>query len=189
MHKAVIAIAVLLLAAQVRAPRRPAPGGAAGGPAVVDRDIAVFFSPDDHCIDGIVWQIQAARRSIDVQAFMLTTQRITEPLIAAQSRGVAVRVIFDAEQAADNFSLDEDLVRAGIPVWLDSPAGGRAHDKVMIIDGETVVTGSFNFTLAADQKNSENLIVIRQRPAIAQGYQRHFDARLAEARKHPLARN
>jgi phosphatidylserine/phosphatidylglycerophosphate/cardiolipin synthase-like enzyme len=49
-----------------------------------------------------------------------------------------------------------------------------------------VITGSFNFTLSADEKNTENLLVIRQRPAIARAYARHFEERLAVARKHPL---
>lgn len=182
MRTACIVVLAVVLAAQVRQPARPPQ------PAVVDRDIAVFFAPDGGCLDGLVWQIDAARKSIDVQAFMLTTERIAEPLIAAQRRGVAVRAIFDADQAADDFSLDERLVEAGIPVWLDEPEGGKgkAHNKVMIIDGETVVTGSYNFTLAADQKNAENMLVIRGRPAITNAYRKNFEARLAVARKHPL---
>jgi phosphatidylserine/phosphatidylglycerophosphate/cardiolipin synthase-like enzyme len=180
MKLATVAAVAALVLAQVRT---PAPST---GPAVVDRDIAVFFSPDGGCLEGIVWQIQSARRSIDVQAFMLSTKRIAEPLIAASRRGVKVRVIFDATQAEEEISLDEDLVQAGIPVWLDAPDKGKAHDKVMIIDGETVITGSFNFTLSADEKNTENLLVIRQRPAIARAYARHFEERLAVARKHPL---
>ena len=172
---------VILLAAPAWAQRQ------APQPAVVDRDIAVFFSPDGGCLDGLVWQIASARKSIDVQAFMLTTERIAEPLIEAHRRGVAVRVIFDADQADDRLSLDERLVEAGIPVWLDAPddGKGKAHNKVVIVDGETVVTGSYNFTLAADQKNAENLIVIRGRPAIANAYRKNFEARLAAARKHP----
>lgn len=182
MRTACAVVMVLLCAGQVGAPQRPPQ------PAVVDRDIAVFFSPDGGCLDGLVWQIDSARKSIDMQAFMLTTERIAEPLIAAHQRGVAVRVIFDADQADDDLSLDEKLVEAGVPVWLDSPDNGkgRAHNKVVIVDGETVLTGSYNFTLAADQKNAENLIVIRGRPAIANAYRRHFEARLAAAKRHPL---
>jgi len=91
-------------------------------------------------------------------------------------------VIFDREQADQHVSLDEKLAEAGIPVFYDSPAQGKAHDKVMIIDGQTVITGSFNFTLAADEHNAENMLVIRDRPAIAAAYQRHFADRLAAAR-------
>lgn len=180
MRTATTVVMALVLAAQLRAPQQPP------RPAVVDRDIAVFFSPDGGCLDGLVWQIDAARKSIDMQAFMLTTERIAEPLVEAHRRGVAVRVIFDADQAEDRFSLDEKLVEAGVPVWLDAPDDGRgkAHNKVAIIDGDTVITGSYNFTLAADQKNAENLIVIRGRPALAAAYRKNFEARLAVARKH-----
>ena len=74
-----------------------------------------------------------------------------------------------------------------MPVWLDAPEDGKgkAHNKVMIIDGQTVITGSYNFTLTADEKNAENLLVIRGRPVIANAYRRNIEARLAAARKHP----
>lgn len=172
---------VLLCAGQVLAPQQPPQ------PAVVDRDIAVFFSPDGGCLDAVVSQVASAQKSIDVQAFMLTTEKIAEPIIAAHRRGVAVRVIFDAYQADDDFSLDEKLVEAGVPVWLDSPEDGKgkAHNKVMIVDGQTVLTGSYNFTLTADEKNAENLLVIRARPLIVNAYRRNFEARLAVARRHP----
>jgi phosphatidylserine/phosphatidylglycerophosphate/cardiolipin synthase-like enzyme len=175
------AVMVLLCAGQVLAPR------VSPQPAVVDRDIAVYFSPDGGCLDAVVSQIGSARKSIDVQAFLLTTEKIAEPLVAAHQRGVAVRIIFDADQAADDFSLDERIVRAGVPVWLDAPeeGKGKAHNKIMIIDGQTVITGSYNFTLTADEKNAENLLVIRGRPLIANAYRRNFEARLAAARRHP----
>ena len=182
MRTASAVVMAIVVAAQVQGLRQPP------RPAVVDRDIAVFFAPDGGCLDALVWQIDAARKSIDVQAFMLTTERIAEPLIAAHGRGVAVRVIFDAEQAADRFSLDERLAEAGIPVWLDEPEGGKgkAHNKVVIVDGDTVVTGSYNFTLAADQHNAENLLVIRGRPVLATAYRKNFEARLAASQRHPL---
>lgn len=177
MIRTLLPVCLLLVAAQVRtrAPKPPVP-------AAVDGDIAVFFAPDGGCLDAIAWQIQGARKSIDVQAFLLSTKRIAEPLIAAHQRGVAVRVVFDREQAEQKISLDEKLAEAGIPVFYDAPAQGKAHDKVMIIDGATVITGSFNFTLAAEENNAENMLVIRERPAIAAAYQRHFADRLAAAR-------
>lgn len=177
MIRILLPLCLLLAAAQVRTRTQKPPV-----PAVVDGDIAVFFAPDGGCLSAIAWQVQEARKSIDVQAFLLSTKRIAEPLIAAHRRGVAVRVIFDREQADQNVSLDEKLAEAGIPVFYDSPAKGKAHDKVMIIDGRTVITGSFNFTLAADESNAENMLVIRDRPAIAAAYQRHFADRLAAAR-------
>ena len=177
MPKAAWLVILILLGGQVRtrAPKQPRP-------AVVDRDIAVFFAPEGGCLDGIAWQIDQARRSIDVQAFLLSTKQIADPLIVAHRRGVAVRVIFDREQAEQKISLDEKLAEAGIPVFYDAPAKGKAHDKVMIVDGETVITGSFNFTLSAEENNAENMLVIRGRPAIAEAYRKHFESRLAVAK-------
>lgn len=54
------------------------------------------------------------------------------------------------------------LGKSGIPVKID-PAHAIAHNKIMIIDGETIITGSFNFTKAAEEKNAENLLVIRDK--------------------------
>ena len=48
----------------------------------------------------------------------------------------------------------------GIPTYIDSVHAGT-HDKVMIIDQETVITGSFNFSKSAETQNSENVLIIR----------------------------
>jgi len=174
-------VAALLLCGQVRGRGAKPPR-----PAAVDRDIAVFFAPEGGCLAALAWSIQEAQRSIDVQAFLLSTKQVADPLIEAHRRGVAVRVIFDREQAEQRISLDEKLVEAGVPVFYDAPAKGKAHDKVMIIDGETVITGSFNFTLSAEENNAENMLVIRGRPAIAAAYRQHFESRLAASQ--PAAR-
>lgn len=114
-------VMAMLVAGQVLAPREPPQ------PAVVDRDIAVFFSPDGGCLDALVWQINSAHKSIDVQAFLLTTEKIAEPLVAAHGRGVAVRVIFDADQADDDFSLDEKSSRRACRSGSTPRRTGRAR--------------------------------------------------------------
>lgn len=98
---------------------------------------------------------------------------------------VAVRVIFDRQQAEEAISLDESPVAAGIPVLYDNPAADKAHNKVMIFDDATVLTGSFNFTLQASEKNAENMVVISGRPAIAAGFRRNFESRLAASEQPP----
>jgi phosphatidylserine/phosphatidylglycerophosphate/cardiolipin synthase-like enzyme len=76
--------------------------------------------------------------------------------------GVKVEVILDKSQRTDQYSSATFLFNAGIPTKIDSQHA-LAHNKVMIIDGETVITGSFNFTKAAEEKNAENLLVIRDK--------------------------
>lgn len=175
---AVVLCTAGFVAAQL-APSRPA------GPAVVDRDIAVYFSPNGGCLDAVANAIASARKSIHVQAFILSTTRVSRPLIEAHRRGVEVIVIFDHDWANEPISLDEDLVEAGIPVYLDAPQDGSAHSKIMIIDRQTVLTGSFNFSRSADENNTENLLAIRNRPLIAGAYEKNFQARLAVSKKHP----
>lgn len=68
------------------------------------------------------------------------------------------------------------LVHAGIPTWIDA-AHTIAHNKVMTIDGETVITGSFNFTKAAEEKNAENLLILDS-PDLAEIYRKNWEAHL-----------
>jgi phosphatidylserine/phosphatidylglycerophosphate/cardiolipin synthase-like enzyme len=70
-----------------------------------------------------------------------------------------------------------ELAAAGVPVWLDG-RHAAAHNKVLIIDaalpGATTVTGSYNFTVAAQKRNAENVVIFRDNPAVAQTYRDNF---------------
>ena len=75
----------------------------------------------------------------------------------------------------------EELSAGGIPVFIDSShRPGIAHNKVMVIDQAVVITGSFNFTKAAETRNAENLLIIRD-PALAAAYGRNFNAHMAHS--------
>jgi phosphatidylserine/phosphatidylglycerophosphate/cardiolipin synthase-like enzyme len=129
--------------------------------------------------------VRAARRSILIQAYEITPGPLVTALIEAHRRGVDVRAIVDYKQLSDRRNHDdafavEHLGAAGIPVLVDKPPG-LMHDKVMIIDGEVVVTGSFNYTYSAEHRNVENLLVIRD-PALAAQYVQHWRSRAIESR-------
>ena len=151
----------------------------ASWPAVAGQDMmpvpAVYFSPDGGATDAIVREIDRARSQILVQAYSFTSAPIARALAAAVGRGVKVGIILDARNTGSHYSIADYAVHAGIPVWLDGQHA-IAHNKVMIIDNNTVITGSFNFTKAAEYKNAENLLVLRS-PALARLYldnwQRH----------------
>jgi phosphatidylserine/phosphatidylglycerophosphate/cardiolipin synthase-like enzyme len=130
--------------------------------------IEVYFSPSGGCTDAVVREIRAARHTILVQAYSFTSNRIARALADAHNRGVDVKVIIDKEIASEYFMADR-LCDAGIPVSTDA-IHAHAHNKVMILDGEVVITGSFNFTDQAEHSNAENLLVIRDR-AIAKQYE------------------
>jgi phosphatidylserine/phosphatidylglycerophosphate/cardiolipin synthase-like enzyme len=87
-----------------------------------------------------------------------------------------VRVILDKSQRRERYSAADFLVNAGVPTWIDTCCA-IAHNKVMVIDGGTVITGSFNFTRAAQQRNAENVLVLRDAElarCYAENWQRHI---------------
>lgn len=120
----------------------------------------VYFSPNGGTQQGIIEQINAAKKNIFVQAYSFTNQPIVKALVEAQKRGVDVFVILDKSNKTDKYSVADLLDHFGIDTYIDAQHS-IAHNKIIIIDKETVITGSYNFTNAAESKNSENLLVIR----------------------------
>jgi phosphatidylserine/phosphatidylglycerophosphate/cardiolipin synthase-like enzyme len=119
------------------------------------------------CTDSIVNEINGAKKSIHVQAYILNSQPIIEALRQAQAKGAKVEIIHDYN------SLTNNLINSKLPFKLDR-AHQNAHDKVIIIDNNTVITGSFNFTQSAENQNSENLLIIRDRGIVKQ-YIKHWE--------------
>jgi len=127
----------------------------------------VCFSPRGGCTQLIVDTVAGARSTILVQAYSFTSEPIAHALVDAHQRGVDIAVILDKSQRTEDDARIQPLVDAGIPVLIDA-AHAIAHNKVMVIDGTTVITGSFNFTQAAEERNAENLLVIRDAALAAQ---------------------
>ena len=120
---------------------------------------AVCFTPGEDCTGLIVRAIDDATTSIRVQAYELTSRPIGAALVAAHARGVDVEVIVDHTAARQRYSQARDLEAAGVTTLIDH-VSGIAHNKVVIIDGARVITGSFNFTASAQNRNAENVIEI-----------------------------
>ncbi|SMB24779.1 Putative endonuclease (modular protein) [Sterolibacterium denitrificans] len=143
--------------------------------------VEVVFSPWDDAEGAIIGTLQQARQAIHVQAYLFTSQPLAQALIAAHRRGVRVEVLADQKMLLQTGkSQIPRLAEAGIPVWLET-RHAIAHNKLMLIDPlEThpaVVTGSYNFTYSAQARNAENLLILRDNPALARAYfdnwQRH----------------
>lgn len=159
--------------------------------------VELAFTPGDAIDARIVAAIDGAEHEVLVLAFTFTQQRIARALIAARERGVAVEVVADRTQTREApHSVVPLLAAAGVPVWLDGNFAA-AHNKVVIVDADTAraitVTGSYNFTTAAQKRNAENVAIFRDQAAIAQTYrsvfrrlqaraQRYVDAGAADAR-------
>jgi len=122
--------------------------------------VETYFSPEDETIDHLLALVNGAEESVYFLAFSLTSDELAAALIAADARGVEVRGVLDAGQAAGNQGGEYSTLRAaGIDVRLDGEEGSM-HNKVLIIDGEIVVTGSYNFSANAEENNDENTLII-----------------------------
>jgi len=128
----------------------------------------VCFTPGGDCTGRIVDAIGNARTNILVQAYSFTSTPIAKALVDAKKRGVDVRVILDRSQRTERYSGADFLANGSVPVLIDA-VHAIAHNKVMVIDGGVVISGSFNFTKAAQEKNAENLLVIHD-PELAARY-------------------
>lgn len=130
------------------------------GPAIV------CFTPGGGCAQIIINELQKAKESILVQAYSFTSAPIAEALVDAFKRGVRVEVILDKSQKMERYSSTKFLSNRGIPTYIDCEHA-IAHNKIMIIDGATLITGSFNFTKAAQERNAENLLILHDLTTIA----------------------
>jgi len=113
--------------------------------------------------------IDGSQHSLDIAAFAFTHPDISAAVIRAQKRGVIVRMVVDATEEHGNASLVPDLTKAGIDVWVRHKSGFQ-HNKYMLIDQSVVTTGSYNFTVSADKRNAENLLVIRNAPQVVKAF-------------------
>jgi phosphatidylserine/phosphatidylglycerophosphate/cardiolipin synthase-like enzyme len=141
-------------------------------PNVLAAEIAVCFTPEygttPSCTQEVVDALTGAKKSVLVQAYSFTSAPIAKALVDAHRRGVDVKVILDRSNRTAHYSAATFLAHAGITVWIDAQHA-IAHNKIMIIDGNTILTGSFNFTKAAEQQNAENLLTIHD-SALAEQY-------------------
>ena len=122
----------------------------------------IYFSPKGGCTEAIVKQISNAKSEILFQAYSFTSAPIAKALINAHKRGIKVEAILDKSQRTEKYTSATFLANSGIPTLIDD-RHAIAHNKVIIIDREIVITGSFNFTKAAEEKNAENLLIIRNK--------------------------
>ncbi|HUX24217.1 MAG TPA: phospholipase D family protein [Burkholderiales bacterium] len=147
--------------------------------------VQVAFTPWDNAEAMIAGCVRQAKRQILVQAYSFTSRVLAKALVAAKRRGVDVQVMADREQTfSGEASRIPELVRAGIPVMLEVRYQS-AHNKVMVIDAGSadaaVITGSYNWTYAAQYKNAENVLILRHNPNIANAYAANWRRHFADA--------
>lgn len=145
----------------------------------IPQGVQVYFSPRGGATEAVVKALQRATNTIFVQAYSFTSAPIARALVDAQHRGCKVQVILDKSQRTEKYSEADFLVNEGVPTRIDAQHA-IAHNKVMILDGSIVLTGSFNFTRAAEEHNAENLLIIND-PVLAKQYRENWEAHALHA--------
>jgi len=141
---------------------------------VGDVEIECYFAPEDEVEPVIVKDLDAAQSEIDVMAFSFTSKAIATAMASRISGGVKVRVVLDARQAGSDAAQGRYLTEKGASVQLDRNPYAM-HNKVIIIDDGTVITGSYNLTKSANTENDENVLIIHS-PGIAAQYKKKFES-------------
>jgi phosphatidylserine/phosphatidylglycerophosphate/cardiolipin synthase-like enzyme len=134
--------------------------------------INVYFSPNGGCERAVIDQVAKARSQILVAIYTFTDTEIANALVSAKNNGVRIQILMDKGQASGSYSKGDLLASNGIQIRYSTGAG-LMHNKFAIIDTAVVVTGSFNWTISAEEKNAENLLVIKS-PELAKEYLKEF---------------
>ena len=129
----------------------------AASPATALKAAQARFSPGPGCLGLILDAIQGARQRLDVCVFTITDDRISDALLDAHRRKLALRILTDNDKAWDEGSDVQRLSRAGIAVRIDT-SPYHMHHKFALVDGRTLLTGSYNWTRSAEQHNEENVV-------------------------------
>lgn len=155
-------------------------------PIAATGNVEVAFSPWDDAQAALLRAIDGATREIYVQSFLFTSRALAFSLRQARQRGVRVEVLADGgmNRRSDNGSQIPLLASSGIPVAIET-AYANAHNKVILIDPQSeqcaVVTGSYNFTWSARNRNAENLLILRGNRQLAAAYLDNWKRHRAQA--------
>jgi phosphatidylserine/phosphatidylglycerophosphate/cardiolipin synthase-like enzyme len=142
---------------------------------VNDSLIEVYFSPEDGTLEHILNAVNQAQESIYFMAYSFTSDELSSALIERANSGVTVQGVFDKDQYRSNSGTEFDnLLNSGINVDLDGNPR-LMHHKVIIIDQQVVITGSYNFSNNAEYNNDENTLIIHNQDIVAQ-YLAEFQA-------------
>jgi phosphatidylserine/phosphatidylglycerophosphate/cardiolipin synthase-like enzyme len=144
--------------------------------------VGVHFSPKGGCTEAVVRELQGARHEALVLAYSFTSKAIAQALVDAKLRGVHVDIVLDHSNEKEEYSDLHFFLEQGLVPLVDTHHA-IAHNKVMIIDSRTILTGSFNFTNQAENENAENLLIIKGHPELVSSYRKDFAVHKAHARQ------
>jgi phosphatidylserine/phosphatidylglycerophosphate/cardiolipin synthase-like enzyme len=124
-----------------------------------------YFAPEDEVAAEIIAEIERAQSRIRFLAFTFTSDEIADAMLTRVEAGVVVQGVIEDRNAERDYS-EYDRLQAEVHDVLPDGNPYIMHHKVIIIDDETVILGSYNFTASAEEDNDENVLIIHD-PEVA----------------------
>jgi phosphatidylserine/phosphatidylglycerophosphate/cardiolipin synthase-like enzyme len=144
--------------------------------------IETLFSPEINLKEKLLNEVESATLTLDLAIPEITSFEMAQALVKARQRGVKVRVIADSKLANMRASKITFLIQQGILVKvLGGKEKGVMTLRFAIIDGKSVLTGSFDWTEALLKWNYENILIIHESETVV-SYQKEFDRLWREKR-------
>ncbi len=137
-------------------------------------EIKIFFSPKGGIAEEIIKQIDSAESCIDIAMYSFTREPVAETIIRAKNRGVKIRILMDKGQTKGKYLMYQFLLDNNIAIIQDRHAG-IIHNKIAIINGRILFTGSYNWSKSAEERNEENLLEFIDEEEIIEIYQGRLD--------------
>jgi len=137
-------------------------------------EIRIFFSPKGDRTEEIIKQINSAQEYIDIAIYSFTYEPIAEAIVRAKNRGVEIRILMDKGQSQGKSSKYKFFLDNDIAIIQDRHTG-IMHNKIAIIDGRILFTGSYNWSKSAEERNEENLLEFIDEEEIIEIYQERLD--------------
>lgn len=150
-------------------------------PQAISPTVTAGFSPGGSALALVLTTVGQSTRQLDVAAYSFTSKPVAEAILAAEQRGVHVRIMVDEKANREKYSAATFLANQGVEVRTNGNYAIQ-HNKFMVADRDTVETGSFNFTASAHSRNAENVVVLQGIPAISSQYEQEFSRLWAESK-------
>lgn len=146
--------------------------------------VEVHFCPAGSCTAALIKELRQANRSITFAAYSFTSLEIANELIIKASQGINVSGIIEKSTTGSKYSKQNALASNGVSLAIEV-SKKLMHHKFFVIDGEILITGSFNPTENANTRNAENLVIIKSKEA-AEKYAVEFNRIYSISQTMPL---
>ena len=133
-----------------------------------------YFFPNAANEQRVVNMFRTCKKTLDLAIFTFTRDSICQAIVEAHQRGIKIRCIGDDGNSKVRGSDVRLLASLGIPCKTDNNLRFHMHNKMAILDNSVVITGSFNWTNQAVNKNQENILFLEDKN-IANQYTQYYN--------------